>query len=309
MRVLLTGADGFIGGHIARGLSQAGHTLASAVFGRAPERDELALDLTDPASLARLPDDIEVVINVAGVVDPRAGAARMWDVNLRGAQYLVRWARSAQVRHFVQLSSVAVYGPLVVGEDRSERTPRLGLAMGSAYMRSKALAERAVERSGVPYSILRPPAVIGAGDSIVSRGFHDALRGEGLPLLQAADPGRRVSLALIDGLVDTTLRLIDRGPLGAALHAVDVELTFLELARLYAAELGRPCNFIRTSWAGVLARMSDAGFAWLVASARFGQHYAGGRRVRELGVGPRPSLESAVSAGLSSLHGGTEGLF
>jgi nucleoside-diphosphate-sugar epimerase len=309
MRVLLTGADGFIGGHIARGLASAGHDLVPAVFGRAPAADELLLDLTDPSSIERLPSDIQVVINVAGVVDPRAGAARMWDVNLNGARQLLRWARQVRVQHFVQLSSVAVYGPLVVGEDRSERTPRLGLAVGSAYMRSKALAERAVERAGVPYSILRPPAVVGAGDSIVSRGFRDALHGDGLPMLQAADPGRRVSLALVDGLVDTTLRVVDRGPLGGALHAVDVELTFLELARLYAAELRRPCNFVRTSWPGVLARMSDAGFAWLVASARFGQHYAGDRRVRELGIGPSPSLESAVSAGLSSLHGGTEGLF
>jgi uncharacterized protein YbjT (DUF2867 family) len=201
-----------------------------------------------------------------------------------------------------------VYGPLALGEDRSERTPRLGLAVGSAYMRSKALAERAVERSGLPYSILRPPAVVGAGDSVVSPGFFHALRGDGLPLLRAADPAHRVSLALIDGLVDTTLRLIERGPLRAALHAVDVELPFLELANLYAAELGRPCSFVRTSWPGAVARMSDAGFAWLAASARFGQHYAGERRVRELGAGPRPSLESAVLAGLSGLHGGTDGL-
>jgi nucleoside-diphosphate-sugar epimerase len=308
MRVLLTGADGFIGSHIARGLSDAGHALLPAVFGRAPAGAERSLDLTDPSSIARLPDDIEVVINVAGVVDPRAGSARMWDVNLTGARNLLRWARGARVRHFVQLSSVAVYGPLVVGEDRSERTPRLGLAVGSAYMRSKALAERAVEHAGVPYSILRPPAVVGAGDSIVSKGFYDALRGEGLPLLHAANPRRRVALALVEGLVDTTLRVVDRGPLGAALHAVDVELSFLELARMYAAELGRPCNFVRTSWPGVLARMSDAGFAWLVASARFGQHYAGDRRIRELGVGRRPSLESAVSAGLSSLHGGPDSL-
>jgi nucleoside-diphosphate-sugar epimerase len=309
MHVLLTGADGFIGGHIARGLSDAGHALVPAVFGRPARAGELALDLTDPASVARLPGNIDVVINVAGVVDPRAGAERMWDVNLSGAKNLVRWARGAHVRHFVQLSSVAVYGPLVLGEDRSEDTPRLGLGLGSAYMRSKALAERALERSGVPYSILRPPAVVGAGDSIVSRGFHDALRGEGLPMLHAADPSRRVSLALVEGLVDTTLRVVDRGPLGTALHTVDVQLSFLELARLYAAELGRPCNFVRTSWAGVIARMSDAGFAWLAASARFGQHYAGDRRIQALGVGPRPSLESAVSAGLSGLHGGTEGLF
>jgi UDP-glucose 4-epimerase len=308
MRVLLTGADGFIGRHLALGLARGGHSVVAAVFGQAPGSSELRVDLTDPASVDGLPGDMDVVINAAGVVDPRAGSARMFAVNFTGARHLLHWARQTRVRHFVQLSSVAVYGPLVLGEDRSEDTPRLGLGLGFAYMRSKALAERAVERSGVPYSILRPPAVVGAGDSVVSPGFFSALHGAGLPLVHAANPARRVSLALVEGLVDTTLRLLDHGPLAAAVHAVDVELPFLELARLYAAELGQPCNFVRTSWPGAVARMSDAGFAWLVASARFGQHYAGDRRIRQLGVGPRPSLESAVLAGISGLHRATNGL-
>jgi nucleoside-diphosphate-sugar epimerase len=308
MRVLLTGADGFIGRQLARGLVGAGHTLLSAVYGRAPGAGELRVDLTDAAALQRLPGGCDAVVHAAGVVDPRAGAARMFAVNLRATQHLLAWARRTRVGHFVQLSSVAVYGPLVLGEARSERTPRLGLMFGLPYMRSKALAERAVERAGVPYSVLRPPAVIGPGDAVVSPGMAAALCGAGLPLLPGADPRHRVSLALVDGLVEHVLRVLERGPLGCAVHAVDVELPLLELAELYAAELGRPCSFVRTSWAGVLARTGDAGFAWLVASARFGQHYATEWGGRARAVGPSPSLKSAVLAGLSGLHGGTDGL-
>jgi nucleoside-diphosphate-sugar epimerase len=249
------------------------------------------------------------VINASGIVDPRASTARIFAVNLGGTQRLAAWAHAQKVRHFVQMSSVAAYGPLVLGEERGEDTPRLGRWLGLPYMRSKARAELALERSGLPFSILRPAAVLGAGDSVVTPGFVAALRGRGLPLLPGADLAHRVSLTLVEGLVETCLRTLERGPLGCAVHAVDVDLPLSELADAYAAELGRPCNFARISAAEAVARRSDAGFSWLVASARFGQHYKRDKRTRLLGEGPVASLKSAIWAGLSGLQGGAEALF
>lgn len=309
MRVLLTGADGFIGGHLARGLCEAGHSLLGAVYGRAPGPGEVRVDLTDPASVDALPDGVEVVVNAAGIVDPSASQQRIFAVNLGGTRNLLSWARASAVRHFVHLSSVAVYGPLLLGEDHTESTPRLGATLGLPYMRSKARAERAVERSGVPYSLLRPPAVLGAGDTVLSAGFYGALMRAGVPLVGGADPARRVSLSLVEGLVDSVLRVLARGPLGCAVHAVDAELSLGELAQLYAAGMGRPCNFARSSWLEVAQRKGDPGFAWLVASARFGQHYSRELQVRMLGQQPVPDLQSAVLAGLSGLQGIKEPLF
>ncbi len=309
MRVLLAGADGFIGRHLVPALSAAGYELVPLVYGRAPRAGELRVDLTRASELAQLPAGVEVVINASGIVDPRAPTARIFAVNLGASERLAAWARAQGVRHFVQMSSVAAYGPLVLGEGRSERTPRLGRYVGLPYMRSKARAELAIERSGVPFSILRPAAVLGAGDSVVTPGFAAALNGPGLPLLPGADLSHRVSLTLVEGLVETCLRTLERGPLGCALHAVDVELSLSELAHAFAAEMGRSCNFARISVAEAIARRSDAGFSWLVASARFGQHYTRYERTRLLGAGPLASLKSAIWAGLSSLQGGREALF
>lgn len=307
MHVLLTGADGFIGRHLARALTAAGHDVVAAVFGRAPIGNEVRLDLTEPAALAALPR-VDVVVHAAGVVDPGVSRARMFAVNLGATQNLVRWSREQGVRHFIQLSSVAVYGPLVLGQARSERAPRLGMVLGLPYMRSKALAERAVERAGVPFTLLRPAAVLGEGDNIVAGGFARALRGHGLPLPPGSRRDRMVSLTLVSGLVERTLRLIDGRPLGLPVHMVDVALPLSELADLFAARLGRPCNFVRTPWLEVSARRADAGFSWLVASARFGQHYSQERQNRLFGAGPEPDLEAAIAAGLSGLQGGIEAL-
>ena len=309
MRVLLAGADGFIGRHLVPALRAAGYELVPLVYGRAPQAAELRVDLTRAEELARLPGGVEVVINASGIVDPRAPTARIFAVNLTASAHLSAWARAQGVRHFVQMSSVAAYGPLVLGEDRSERTPRLGRYLGLPYMRSKARAELAIERAGLPFSILRPAAVLGAGDSVVTPGFATALRGPGLPLLPGADLRHRVSLTLVDGLVETCLRTLERGPLGCAVHAVDVELSLSELTDAFAAEMGLSCNFARISMAEAIARRSDAGFSWLVASARFGQHYTRDERNRLLGAGSLASLKSAIRAGLSGLQGGGEALF
>jgi nucleoside-diphosphate-sugar epimerase len=308
MHVLLAGADGFIGRHLASGLLAAGHQVLPLVYGRPAREGELRLDLTVRSALEILPANVDAVINASGVVDPRVPPARIFAVNLGGTENLVGWARAHGVRHFVQMSSVAAYGPLVLGEQRSEATPRLGRYVGLPYMRSKARAELALERSGLGYSILRPAAVLGAGDSVVTPGFDAALRGPGLPLVVGASLSHLVSLSLIEGLVETTLRTLARGPLGCAVHAVDVDLSLADLATAFAAEMGRSCNFARISIAEAVTRRDDAGFSWLVASARFGQHYTRTQRTRLLGEGPFPSLKSAISAGLSGLQGGKEAL-
>ena len=303
MQVLVCGADGFLGRHIVSGLRAAGHDVVAAVFTREPTPQEVYLDVTRPEQVAALALDVDAVVNAAGIVDPKGASSTMFSVNAEGARNLARWARHRRVRHFVQVSSVAVYGPLVLGESRVERTPRMGLAAGSAYMRSKALAELWVERSGVPYTMLRPPVVMGAGDSVLSGGFFDALQGGGLPLLPGACGGRRVTLAFAEGLAEVTGRVLERGPLNGAVHVVDADVSLRELGEIYAAQLRSPCRFREVRWQTVLNNRNDLGFSWLAASARFGQHYSSRRLVQWLGYRSGRSLELAVQASLSGLQG------
>jgi nucleoside-diphosphate-sugar epimerase len=202
-----------------------------------------------------------------------------------------------------------VYGPLALGEQRGEHTPRLGRALGLPYMRTKAHAEQLVEQSGVPYTLLRPPAVLGAGDAVVSAGFLDALGPSGLPMLPGASRERWVSLACVEGLVQVVRLLLAHGPLYAPLHAVDLQLTFGELVAAYTRVLGREFQYVPTSWQRALRLRNEVGLAWLIASSRFGQHYLCDRLVSELGYRSQVRLDSAIQSGLSSLQGANQGLF
>jgi nucleoside-diphosphate-sugar epimerase len=309
MRILVTGADGFVGGHLADGLHDAGHQVHRSVYARPAREREVRVDLSLPADLARLPEDIDAVVHAAGNVDPQRSSRVMFRANVLATKHLLGWARQRRCQHFVHFSSVAVYGPLALGEARSEQTPRLGRRLGLPYMRTKARAEQLVEQSGVPYTLLRPPAVLGAGDSVVSRGFVDALGPRGLPMLPGASPERRVSLSCVEGLVEIVSLLLARGPLYAPLHAVDLELTFGELADAYGRLLGRPFRYVPTTWSQALELRNEVGLAWLLASARFGQHYLCNRLVSELGYRSRLTLDSAIQSGLSSLQGANLGLF
>ncbi|HEX5657931.1 MAG TPA: NAD(P)-dependent oxidoreductase [Polyangiales bacterium] len=308
MKILVTGADGFLGGHLVRGLEQQ-HDVTGAVFTRPARAREVRVDLTRDDQLARLPRDVEVVVHAAGMVDGHANYRAMFAANVTSTDRLTHWAHAHCVRHFVHISSVAVYGPLALGEARGEDAPRLGYALGLPYMRTKARAERVVEQSGVPYTLVRPPAVVGLGDTVISRGFFDALRAGGLPMVPGASLERRVSLVTADGLVDVVRLLCERGPLQRALHAVDVELRLAELAEVYARALGLPLRCVPASWRSAVHARNEVGLAWLIASSRFGQHYLRDRLVSELGYQPTVHLDSAVEQGLSSLQGGGRGLF
>lgn len=309
MRILVTGADGFIGRHVARSLEQSGHDVLRSVYAREAGPGEVRVDLADRAALARLPRRVDAVVHAAGAVDAHLSLHTMVRANVHATQHLTAWAAAARVQHFVHLSSVAVYGPLLLGEQRSEHTPRLGLTLGLPYMQTKARAERVVERSGVPYTLLRPPAVLGQGDSVVTRGFVDALRLGGLPMLPCASPARLVSLVFVEGLSEIIRRLLAHGPLGAPLHAVDVELPLGELAAAYERALGSTFHFAATSWATAVQTRNEVGLAWLLVSARFGQHYLRERLVSELGYRSELSLDSAIQSGLSGLQPPNGGLF
>ncbi|MET0344069.1 MAG: NAD(P)-dependent oxidoreductase [Polyangiales bacterium] len=310
MRILVTGADGFIGSHVASALARAGHSVVRTVYGRAPEPGELRVDLSRPSELLQLPNDVDVVVHAAGAVDAHAPYARMVAANVTTTHLLAGWAALRNVGHFVHFSSVAVYGPLALGVDRDESTPRLGLGLGLPYMRTKALAERAVERAGVPFTLVRPPVVLGSGDTVISRGFRDALCHDGgIPLVPGASLERRVSLALVEGLGALVVRLVARGPLGGPVHAVDADLTVGELAARYAEALERPLRTRPISWTAALRTRNEVGTSWLIASTRFGQHYRAGRLLTEVGYTANFGLESAIESGLSSLQGSSDRLF
>lgn len=189
MKLAITGATGFVGGHLLDAAVAAGHQVRALT--RRSMRARVGVGwvegaLDDQESLSRLVDGTDAAVHVAGVLKGRA-EADFEGPNVGGTQSVVDAARSARVRRFVHVSSLAA------------REPELSL-----YGASKARSEKVVAASGLSHAVVRPPAVYGPGDKETLDLFRMARAG-----IVMLPPRGRLSLIHVDDLARLLLALAD----------------------------------------------------------------------------------------------------
>jgi nucleoside-diphosphate-sugar epimerase len=213
VRVLVTGATGFIGGVLAGQLAARGDRVRALV--RASSRtDELARlgaelahgDVADPASLRRAVEGCEGVVHLAGAVKALS-SAELFRANADGTRNVAEACAQAGCR-LVYVSSIAAAGPALGGRPRTEEDPP---APVSRYGQSKLAGEaavRVVSRSA-PASIVRPPVVYGPGDKEL---MPQLLRMARLGVVfRAGYREKRFSLVHVEDLCRGLVAVLDRG--------------------------------------------------------------------------------------------------
>lgn len=167
--ILITGGTGFIGQRLVRQLAAQGRPLRlllrpSPKTPRLPRGipiEAAVASLNDPRGLQSALQGVDVVYHLAG--DEGAGSrANLREVDIRGTELLVQAAARQGVQRFIYLSH---YGS--------------NTASAFPVLRAKGMAEQAIIRSGIPYTILRAAVIFGPGDQLTT----------GLSLLLALSPG------------------------------------------------------------------------------------------------------------------------
>jgi nucleoside-diphosphate-sugar epimerase len=238
MKVLVTGATGFLGAATAARLRAEGLRVRALVRSAdgCTEADERCVgDLRDAASLARAVDGVDCVVHAGARVSTSGTWEEFEAVNVRATDALIQQAVAAGVRRIVHVSSLSVYA--VPGDDATvtEDSPYDdGADERGFYARSKLAADRVATnamRAGAPLTIVRPGLLYGPG-----RMPPLARRVVALGPLRVlfASPGYLLPLAYIDNVADAIVLAV-RSPAaaGRAYTIVDVHARQADYARLY----------------------------------------------------------------------------
>jgi len=215
----MTGATGFVGGATMRDAVAAGWHVRALTRRPQPARDGVtwimgALD--DKDSLAEMAAGADAVMHIAGVVNVPTRAA-FEAGNATATANVIDAARGASVTRFIHVSSLAAREP--------------GL---SNYGWSKERAEAVVQGSGLDWTIVRPPAVFGPGDTEMLDLFRMARRGIALV------PSGRMSAIYVDELARLLVTL-----------AADRDAS---IGQIYEPDDGKPTGWSHRGFARAVAR-------------------------------------------------------
>lgn len=259
MKVLVTGATGFVGRHLVWRVASMGDDVTCLVrrtSNRAPldpyRVQYLIGDVTRPDCLRGKLEEFDVVYHVAGALGRQATDDDwLFKVNRDGVRHVAEaCAACADPPVLLVISSLAAAGVSTTGAPRTESEPPRPV---SAYGRSKLAGEQAAiaVADRVPVTIVRPPIVFGEGDEPSFELFRMAAKGwHVVPSLKRP----RFSAVHVADLVHVMVRLAEHGkrvPAGSSTagegiyFAADPELiTFAEFGRRIGAALDTPVRVV-----------------------------------------------------------------
>jgi dihydroflavonol-4-reductase len=318
----ITGATGFIGGHVARLLLEEGWKVralkrrgSSNPFLQDASPDWVIGDIRDFGQILGAMQGCDAVFHVAA--DYRLWAKNpqeIYESNVRGTENILESALQSGVKRVVYTSSVGALGLRTDGLAADENAPVRMEDMIGHYKRSKFLAERKAEeflQRGLPVVIVNPSTPIGPGDHkptptgkiIVDfiNGRMPAYLNTGLNIVHVKDVARGHLLAL------------ERGRVGEKYILGNRNMTLSEIFVLLEKASGVPAPRVRLPYAPVLALayLNDALSRVTgkepkiplegVKMAHRHMFFDAGKAVRELGL-PQTPVEEALSEAVAWLR-------
>ncbi|HEY1359347.1 MAG TPA: NAD-dependent epimerase/dehydratase family protein [Thermoleophilaceae bacterium] len=227
MRVFVTGATGFIGGHVARKLRDRGEDVVALV--RSPDKAgdlrELGCelvegDLSDEAAIKKGVEGCDAVVHGGAVYKvgiPKKEREAMWDANVRGTERVLDAAHEAGAQRVVYVSTCNVFGntkgELVDESYRRDESEGFLSYYDETKYRAHEVAEDRLGK-GYPIVIVQPGGVYGPNDHSEIGNMIDQARTGKLKMKMFPETG--FMLIHVEDVAEGILLALDKGEVGEA---------------------------------------------------------------------------------------------
>ncbi len=319
MKVLVTGATGFVGAAVARALNATGTEVRVLIRRDSDLRNLGGLkveqaygDLRDRDSLRRALSGCQQLYHVAAhyalwAKDPSV----FYEVNVTGTRTLLETARDLGIERIVYTSTIGAIGLPIGGGLGTEETPVSLSHMAGDYKRSKYLAEQEVlklARAGLPVVIVNPSAPVGQGDikpTPTGQMIVDFMKGRMWAYIETG-----MNLVDVDDVAVGHLRAMERGRVGERYILGNQNLSLRGIFEILSKLTGVTAPRIKLPWQAILplAHLNRWIADYLthqspriplegVRMAKYRMHYDCSKAMRELGLPQTPvelALEKAV---------------
>lgn len=322
LRYLITGATGFIGGHVAEACVGRGSPVYALVrptsdcsLLQRPGVTVFVGELTDAALVRKALENADVVVHCAGKVGDKGPVEEYRAVNVEALRGLLEACKSRPLHRFIHLSSLGVYEARHHhGTTETEPLPAQHIdGYTTTKVEADLLAQEYASQHQVPVVVLRPGFVYGPRDRIVLPRLIERLRAGKVHHLGAGQ--RAMNCIFIGNLVDAIFLAVDRPEaVGQVYNLTDGEpVSKLRFLGAIASGLGLPAAKNRLpQWLGNLVvrllqrRLRRAGpSGWApITQAQFKFMFLNldfniDKARRELGYTPRFSFEQGMKETLA----------
>ncbi|RLF43760.1 MAG: hypothetical protein DRN29_09575 [Thermoplasmata archaeon] len=163
MKVLVTGASGFIGRYLLNELMEHGYEVRALTRKAIKVEGVEAMkgDITKPSTLQKAFQGVDAVFHNAAYAADYGERIKFYEVNVEGTRNVAEACKKNRVERIIYTGSAGVYGFPNTNEWITEDSPKKPI---NAYQESKLEAEKVLnEYEDMHISIVRPPLVLGAG--------------------------------------------------------------------------------------------------------------------------------------------------
>ena len=316
MKVLVIGATGFLGSHVARAALAAGHDVRAmrrstsstlALEDIASDLEFVTGNLHDPASLKTAMKGCDWVFSTAGYYP-------LYSFNIAGQQEqalielknLVEAAKAQGVQRFLYTSSMSTIGKAAHGRLATEKTPYDPAQYRGAYYRIKYAMEQYLlqeSTAGFPTVILNPTGIFGDYDVKPTSGQFIVLTANGKVPFMVDAPCNMID---VRDVASGHIRAAERGALGERYILGHENTTLLEFARQIARQAGvrGPLACLPLTLVKEVARLSEYASRYLLNRDKpllplvgleyveHGQHFDSTKALRQLDLPQTPLTET-----------------